>query len=88
LRLSFGRGTVLGACPGSSFSAFFLIVSATAALLHSRRRKAGVQRAKNASLRTLKRFSGLSKHTGRPQHREDRDIFERLYAVRLDRMRA
>ena len=26
--------------------------------------------------------------TGAPQHGEDRDIFERLYAVRLDRLRA
>ena len=28
------------------------------------------------------------KHGRAPQHGEDRDIFERLYAVRLDRLRA
>src|SRR3546814_1392686 len=34
----------------------------------------------------IQRFTG--EHGRAPQHGEDRDIFERLYAVRLDRLRA
>jgi hypothetical protein len=34
----------------------------------------------------IQRF--VEKHGRAPQHGEDRDIFERLYAVRLDRLRA
>ena len=30
----------------------------------------------------------VAKHGREPQHGEDNDIFERLYAVRLDRLRA
>ncbi|PJR17525.1 hypothetical protein ASJ34_21825 [Xanthomonas campestris pv. campestris] len=30
----------------------------------------------------------VQEHGRAPQHGEDRDIFERLYAVRLDRLRA
>jgi hypothetical protein len=39
-----------------------------------------------AGFEEIQRF--VEKHGRAPQHREDRDIFERLYAVRLDRMRA
>ena len=46
-------------------------------------------RARSASSPASRKFSGLSRQHGRaPQHGEDRDIFERLYAVRLDRLRA
>jgi hypothetical protein len=34
----------------------------------------------------IQRF--VEEHGRAPQHGEDRDIFERLYAVRLDRLRA
>ncbi len=39
-----------------------------------------------AGFEEIQRF--VEKHGRAPQHREDRDIFERLYAVRLDRLRA
>lgn len=38
-----------------------------------------------AGFEEIQRF--VEKHGRRPQHGEDRDIFERLYAVRLDRLR-
>ena len=48
-----------------------------------------LRRARSASSPASRRSSGSSKQHGRaPQHGEDRDIFERLYAVRLDRLRA
>ena len=51
--------------------------------------RAAARRARNASSPASRRYSGLSRQHGRaPQHGEDRDIFERLYAVRLDRLRA
>lgn len=39
-----------------------------------------------AGFEEIERF--VEKHGRAPQHGEDRDIFERLYAVRLDRLRA
>jgi len=39
-----------------------------------------------AGFEEIQRF--VQKHGRTPQHGEDRDIFERLYAVRLDRLRA
>lgn len=39
-----------------------------------------------AGFEEIQRF--VEKHRRAPQHGEDRDIFERLYAVRLDRLRA
>ncbi|SPD62994.1 conserved protein of unknown function [Cupriavidus taiwanensis] len=39
-----------------------------------------------AGFEEIQRF--FEKHNRAPQHGEDRDIFERLYAVRLDRLRA
>ncbi|MBU2749698.1 GIY-YIG nuclease family protein [Acidithiobacillus thiooxidans] len=39
-----------------------------------------------AGFKDIQRFTEKHGHT--PQHGEDRDIFERLYAVRLDRLRA
>jgi hypothetical protein len=39
-----------------------------------------------AGFEEIQRF--VDKHGRAPQHGEDRDIFERLYAVRLDRMRS
>lgn len=39
-----------------------------------------------AGFEEIQRF--VDKHGHRPQHGENRDIFERLYAVRLDRLRA
>jgi hypothetical protein len=39
-----------------------------------------------AGFEEIQRF--VEKHGGAPQHGEDRDIFERQYAVRLDRLRA
>src|SRR5882724_998863 len=39
-----------------------------------------------AGFEEIQRF--VEKHGSAPQHGEDRDIFERLYAVRLDRLRA
>src|SRR5262249_18746499 len=39
-----------------------------------------------AGFEEVQRF--VEKHGHAPQHGEDRDIFERLYAVRLDRLRA
>jgi len=39
-----------------------------------------------AGFEEIQRF--VEKHGHAPQHGEDRDIFERLYAVRLDRLRA
>ncbi|MCC7415732.1 MAG: GIY-YIG nuclease family protein [Acidobacteria bacterium] len=39
-----------------------------------------------AGFEDIQRF--VEKHCRAPQHGEDRDIFERLYAVRLDRLRA
>jgi Meiotically up-regulated gene 113 len=39
-----------------------------------------------AGFEEIRRF--VEKHGRAPQHGEDRDIFERLYAVRLDRLRA
>lgn len=39
-----------------------------------------------AGFEDIQRF--MEKHGRAPQHGEDRDIFERLYAVRLDRLRA
>jgi hypothetical protein len=39
-----------------------------------------------AGFEEIQRFA--EKHGRAPQHGEDRDIFERLYAVRLDRLRA
>jgi hypothetical protein len=38
-----------------------------------------------AGFEEIQRF--VEKHGHPPQHGEDRDIFERLYAVRLDRLR-
>ena len=38
-----------------------------------------------AGFEEIQRFVDI--HGGAPQHGEDRDIFERLYAVRLDRLR-
>jgi hypothetical protein len=37
-----------------------------------------------AGFEEIQRF--VEKHSRAPQHGEDRDIFERLYAVRLDRI--
>ena len=48
-----------------------------------------LRRARSASspdFEEIQRF--VEKHGRAPQHGEDRDIFERLYAVRLDRLRA
>ena len=39
-----------------------------------------------AGFEEIQRF--VETHGRAPQHGEDRDIFERLYAVRLDRLRA
>lgn len=39
-----------------------------------------------AGFEEIQRFT--EQHERAPQHGEDRDIFERLYAVRLDRLRA
>src|SRR2546430_14645752 len=39
-----------------------------------------------AGFEEIQRF--VEKHGRAPEHGEDRDIFERLYAVRLDRLRA
>ena len=39
-----------------------------------------------AGFEDIQRF--VSEHDRPPQHGDDRDIFERLYAVRLDRLRA
>src|SRR5947208_17094850 len=39
-----------------------------------------------AGFEEIQRF--VEKHGHAPQHGEERDIFERLYAVRLDRLRA
>jgi hypothetical protein len=39
-----------------------------------------------AGFEEIQRF--VQEHGRTPEHREDRDIFERLYAVRLDRLRA
>jgi hypothetical protein len=39
-----------------------------------------------AGFEEIQRF--VEKHGRTPQHGEDRDIFERMYAVRLDRLRA
>ncbi len=39
-----------------------------------------------AGFEEIQRF--VEQHGRAPQHGEDRDIFERLYAVRLDRLRA
>jgi hypothetical protein len=39
-----------------------------------------------AGFEEIQRF--VEKHSRTPQHGEDRDIFERLYAVRIDRLRA
>ena len=39
-----------------------------------------------AGFEEIQRF--VEEHGRTPQHGEDRDIFERLYAVRLDRLRA
>src|ERR1700730_1560641 len=39
-----------------------------------------------AGFEEIQRF--VEQHGSAPQHGEDRDIFERLYAVRLDRLRA
>ena len=39
-----------------------------------------------AGFEEIQRFA--EQHGRAPQHGEDRDIFERLYAVRLDRLRA
>ena len=39
-----------------------------------------------AGFEKIQRF--VERRSRPPQHREDRDIFERLYAVRLDRLRA
>src|SRR6185437_1643177 len=39
-----------------------------------------------AGFEEIQRF--VEKHGHPPQHGEDKDIFERLYAVRLDRLRA
>ena len=39
-----------------------------------------------AGFEEIQRFT--EEHGRAPQHGEDRDIFERLYAVRLDRLRA
>ena len=39
-----------------------------------------------AGFEEIQRF--VEKHGRAPQHGEGRDIFERLYAVRLDRLRA
>src|SRR6202790_4881444 len=39
-----------------------------------------------AGFEEIQRF--VEKHGRAPQHGEDRDIFERMYAVRLDRLRA
>ena len=51
-------------------------------------RRAAGRRARSGSSPASRRFSGSSRSTaGRLQHGEDRDIFERLYAVRLDRLR-
>ena len=52
--------------------------------------KAGGRSARDeriiAGFEEIQRFA--EKHGRAPQHGEDRDIFERLYAVRLDRLRA
>jgi hypothetical protein len=46
-------------------------------------------RVRSASSRASRKSSAFTEKHGRaPQHGEDRDIFERLYAVRLDRLRA
>ncbi len=53
------------------------------------RRRRAARRARSAIIagfEEIQRF--VEKHGRAPQHGEDRDIFERLYAVRLDRLRA
>ena len=55
----------------------------------SRRRRADAPPREEriiAGFEEIQRF--VEKHGRAPQHGEDRDIFERLYAVRLDRLRA
>ena len=55
----------------------------------SRRRRAAAPAREEriiAGFEEIQRF--VEKHGHAPQHGEDRDIFERLYAVRLDRLRA
>jgi hypothetical protein len=55
----------------------------------NRRCVADALRARNAAspgFEEIQRF--VDQHGSAPQHGEDRDIFERLYAVRLDRLRA
>ena len=55
----------------------------------SQTNRVGALGARSASWPDLRRFSAsLIEHGHLPQHGEDRDIFERLYAVRLDRLRA
>ena len=54
----------------------------------NRRRKAVVPLVRSASSRGSRRYSALSTSMVTPHSMgEDRDIFERLYAVRLDRLR-
>ena len=57
--------------------------------LPSRKRRAGRSPREEriiAGFEEIQRF--VEKHGRAPQHGEDKDIFERLYAVRLDRLRA
>ena len=50
--------------------------------------KAGGPYARGALARRFEGFSDVTRRTSCPLHGEDRYIFERLYAVRLDRLRA
>ena len=55
----------------------------------SQRRLVGAPLSKRGSLLGSRRFNALLRSNGHlPRHGEDKDIFERLYAVRLDRLRA
>ncbi|MHC6154811.1 GIY-YIG nuclease family protein [Bradyrhizobium elkanii] len=48
--------------------------------------RTAIEERLTASFEEIQRF--VEQHGRAPQHGEDRDIFERLYAVRLDRLRA
>ena len=50
------------------------------------RGRSAVEERVIAGFEEIQRF--VEKHGHLPQHGEDKDIFERLYAVRLDRLRA
>jgi hypothetical protein len=50
------------------------------------RERSAVEERVIAGFEEIQRF--VSSHSRLPQHGEDKDVFERLYAVRLDRLRA